>query len=355
MIRATYGQFKPEIARVAGVSGMEIKDARVMAYTNSAIFELMNEGDWPSIVGRLRFKTCGCKITVPSDYDRFFYCTIDRFPMMMQSPWYEFVGYGWDVPPLLTQAGGVDNTAFQLWGQLSGVLDKDDVGTFNDVPSDGNQYFPAVYATVNEAVNGANPFINVQGYDSSNNWIRTQDTSGAWIDGQNITINGNAPLSPTVGAVAISQVTAITKPLTNGNVLLYCQQAGGQNSTFLCTYAPKDTTPFYRRYEVPGLRNVLSPGGTKNHCVLARLRKRYVPITCDSDFLLISNLPALLSMVQGIYYRESKDFQSYQMFKSAAVELMQKEMKSYLGLQRTKPAITFGEGTGVRPDGQYIL
>ena len=60
-------------------------------------------------------------------------------------------------------------------------------------------------------------------------------------------------------------------------------------------------------------------------------------------------------MVQAVYYREAKDPQAYAQYKAIAIDILQKEAKSYIGLQRQKPIITFGEGMGVRPDGNYIL
>jgi hypothetical protein len=60
-------------------------------------------------------------------------------------------------------------------------------------------------------------------------------------------------------------------------------------------------------------------------------------------------------MLQAIYYRESKDPQNYAAYKAIAIEILQKEAKAYIGLQRSKPLITFGEGLGVRRDGLYIV
>jgi hypothetical protein len=123
----------------------------------------------------------------------------------------------------------------------------------------------------------------------------------------------------------------------------------GQQNVFLCSYAPYDTRPYYRRYRIPNL------SCTQTYCVEARLRKRFTPIVNVNDFLLIPNLPALSTMVQAVYFREAQDIQSYAAYKAIAVGILQKEMTAYIGKQRQKPLITVNEGFGVRMDGNYIL
>ena len=151
---------------------------------------------------------------------------------------------------------------------------------------------------------------------------------------------------------SIKYVTGTIKPVTKGNVLLYATTSDGATSTYIGQYAPKDTTPFYRQYRIPALKfdtNVTS------RCVLARLRKRFVPITSDNDFLLISNLPAMKNMFQAMYYMEAKDPVSYANYKGAAIDILRKEAKAYVGLECQKPLITVSESPGVRSDGVYIL
>jgi hypothetical protein len=350
MIRARYSDFQDQMARVAGTTGMSPTDPRVMDQTNLAIQELMDEADWPSLVARLQFNITKPRIVVPSDFDRILYLTINRTPLPMQSPWYEFIGDG---PDYLDSPYGVppsDSSAQALINRFVGVLDREQMATFEDVPQDGNTYLPTIYGTANEltAGNPNRPVLVLQGYDNNNNWIRTiSASSGTWIDGMELPINGDTPPYASQGTIPISQVTAITKPVTNGYVNLYA--TNGSNNVFLGSYAPQDTVPYYRSYRIPGLNE-----GTK-YQVVARLRRRFRPIVSPADFLLITNLPALVTMLQAIYYREAKDLQNYTAYKQTAVDILRKEAKAYIGLQRQKPAISFGEGLGVRRDGLYIL
>ena len=353
MIRARYSDFQVQIARVSGTTGMSPTDPRAMDYTNLAIFELMNEGDWPSLIARLQFQLTHPSLVLPAEFDRILYLTVNHTPVQMQSPWYEFLGEG---PELASAAYvGPQNTQQDtLWNRFIGVLDREQVYTFEDVPKDGNVYYPVIYGTVNELTPGSTqrPILTLLGYDQFGKWIRTQNAAGQWIDGMELPINGDTPPFATAGVVPISQVTGITKPVTNGYVNLYANCPATGANIFLGSYTPYDTTPYYRGYKIPGL-NVGNGGGP--YFVNVRARRRYYPIQKPSDFLLINSLPALTTMLQAVYYRESKDPQNYAAYKAIAIDILRKEMTAYIGLQRSKPVITFGEGTGVRRDGMYIL
>jgi hypothetical protein len=347
MLRRNYGSVKGELARLAGSTGMNTSDVRLLAYVNAAIEELMNEGDWPTIIDRLKFKISTPKITLPSDYDRMLYCTVNDVPQQMQSPWFEFVGYGLD---LLSAIGAVAPNP--LLPRYEGVLDKDAVATFEDVPITGGPFYPRVLGVVDERVAGVRPVINIQGYDASGKWIRSPDGTGGYKDGVDVAINGDADPFYITSSQSISYVTAITKPVTKGYVLLYAVNSDASVQQYLGQYAPNDTTPFYRRYSIPNLCNNAAPNPV---CVLARLRRRFVPITTDADFLLISNLPALKAMMQAVYYMEAKDPDNYAKYKLTAIDLLRKEAKAYIGLQRQKPFMTVSESQGVRTDGILIL
>ena len=85
MLRRNYGSVKSALARVAGSTGMNITDARLMDYVNLGTEELMNEYDFPSVIDRLRFCLTPCKwqFVLPSDYDRMLMCTVDGIPAQM--------------------------------------------------------------------------------------------------------------------------------------------------------------------------------------------------------------------------------------------------------------------------------
>jgi hypothetical protein len=363
MIRRQYKDVKDELARVAGTAGQSMDSEQIKNYVNLATEELMSEFDFPGVIDRLRFKVTGAKVVLPSDYERIMLMTIDRQPVQMQSPWYEFVGCGLDLAYEFNQDPN-NVTDFEWWHQNMGVLDRDDCATFTDVPHDALQPKLRVYGTVNELVCGERPNITIYGYDDQGQWIRSATgnsfvcatgNSGTgngaepdnYVDGIQVPINGDtAPFYIDVNQT-VREVTAISKPITRGKVHVYAMPILGAG---ICvgTYAPRDTVPMYRRYHIPGLCT-----GHTYH-VVARCRRRYFPIVEDTDFLILTNLPALKSMIMAVYYLEAAQPDKYAQYKSIAIDLLKKEAKAYIGLQRQKPLITVAEGP-LRRDGMYIL
>lgn len=353
MIRRQYKDVKNELARVAGAAGQSMSSSQIMAYLNMATEEFMNEFDPPSVIDRLRFQVTKSRFSLPSEYDRVMMMTVDTVPAQMQSPWFEFVGYGLD---LLCEVPA-DNMLNYYWNQ--GIIDQDQVGVFTDVPTDLGVYTLRVYGQVNEKVCGERPNITIFGYDQYGHWIRSAtgnssicatgngDEPPNFVDGIQVPINGDTDPFYVQTTQGISEITAISKPETRGQVFVYAMPAAGAG-VHIGTYAPKDTTPVYRRYWIPNLQR------DRVYTILARCRRRFVPITADTDFLLISNLPALKAMIMSVYYLEAAEPEQYAKYKAIAVDILKKEAKAYIGLQRQKPPITFSEGA-LRQDGMYIV
>ncbi len=348
MVRRTYGSVRSQLARVCAATGVAASDSRVMEYTNLAIEELMTVQLWPTVVDRIRFTLSHKKFVLPSDYDRCLYLTVDCVPIQMMSPWMEFVGYGLELLNSLPSAGTGLNE--QRW---AGVLDKDEAATFEERPRDGNTYFPRVFGQTDERVDGVRPSIIIQGYDANGDWIRTSDGAGGFIDGVSIEINGDTAPFYIQSTQSFSYVTATIKPVTKRNVMLWAFTQDASVSWYIGQYANVDTTPRYRQYSIPGLW--FQADQTPIKTVVARCLRKYVPIREDNDWLLISNLPALLSMVQAIYYRTANDFQNYVLYRQGAVQILREEAKAYIGMSNQKPPITLSEGAGERYDGLYVL
>ncbi len=358
MIRRQYSAVKGDLARVAGAAGQSMNDDQIKYYLNVATEELMNEYDLPAFFDRVRFRIDDTRIVLPSNYERIAMMTIDRVPIRMQSAWFEFVGYGLD---LLRECDTTDLDRNALW-DWQGALDRDDCATFASLAND-TQYLLRVYGQVDERQCGVRPTITIFGYDNNNAWIRSAtgnsevcatgntDTGNSnppnYTDGIQVEINGDSAPFYIQTDQKISEITAISKPITRGNVYVYAMPLLGAG-IHLATYAPRDTTPGFRRYKIPGL----AVGRT--YTVVARCRKRYFPVVEDTDFLIISNLPALKSMIMSVYYLESGEPEQYAKYKSIAVDLLKKEAQAYIGLQRTKPIVTVSEGP-LANGGVYIL
>lgn len=319
----TFGQLKAEIARVCGVSGMAVTDPRVMEKTNLAVEELLNEGDFPWTVERLIFRVYCGNIVLPTAFDRVMSMSVDGVPQQINSPWYEMTSFsGWD--------WNWSNIGHGWWND-GFTLDRDEVFQFRDIPRD--QVYILSVSTQLPEEEGAT--ILFKSYDSALSPITTL-VSGEWIEGQRIALSQ----APVLGSQPTSQIYGIVKPVTRGEVYVYAIGQSDGARVHIGTYAPKDTSPFYRSYKIVG--SWLDGCG----CVLARCRRRYSPVTNDDDLVLCGNIPALKKMVQAVWYGDAGEPEKYAQYKAIAVDILKKEAMAYRGKSRV-PAITFTRGFGL--------
>lgn len=320
MIKRTLKEVRPELSRVAAVTGLSVTDARFITKLNLAIEELINEGDWPGVVDRYRFTAYGGMVVLPGDLDRIMHVAFDRTPVEMREEWYEFLQFGPGV-----QDG---NT----W--LDVMIDRGETCLFRDIPDVGYK-LKVVGKSDERDDDDERPKIRILGYDEDGRWIRTPDGDGVMQDGFEMEINGDTDPKETVTAAAITGIESVQKPVTKGFVSLYAVKTG-ESDYHLATYGPRETTPSYRRYLIPFLP------ADQTSSVLARCRRRFVPIIADTDVLMISNLPALEAMMMAIQKREADDFGGYGAHKAIARDLLTKEANAYRGVTR-KPSLTFAE------------
>lgn len=84
---------------------------------------------------------------------------------------------------------------------------------------------------------------------------------------------------------------------------------------------PGDPTILRRQYEYPWL--------TANATVRVTGAKRYIPITQDSDYLLVQNPLAIKYMIQSIERAENNDLQNSEIYHKKAIDLLTAEVKKH--------------------------
>ncbi len=335
MIQITYGQAKGEIARVAGVSGMPVTDPRVLARTNSAIQELMMEGEYPNIVDRWHIVAIDGFITLPSFLDRLMQINIKGVPQTITSPWYQFCAYGPGTPDDNPQA-----EFNRWWVDERMIIDLGEFPVQHQLPEIGGPWKLRVYTLVDETTDGTAATCNIQGTDGTGQIIRT-DNAGAWTNGETITLDNSVPYVESLNF--FSTISAFTKPPTHGAIRLTAWD--GTTETELSTYLYSDTTPSYHYYFSHWLQS-LNLGNNLPRIVRARCRKRFVPVAEDNDVLIVSNIEALKEMVIAQWKRTADSLQSYMAHKQTAINLMNKEAESYRGKSRI-PGLTFQRGFAI--------
>lgn len=335
----TFGQVKGQIARVCGASGMPVTDPRVMQMVNLATEELLTEADFPWTVDRVVFKVYDGRIVLPADYDRIYGLNVDGIPQQINSPWFE-VSVG-------AMGAGEDWYAWNSggWGSIgyanSGfTLDRDMVFQFRDIPRN-QEYYLTVQTQYPE---DAGAEILIKGYDFERNPVNAL-SDGTAEGGEILPLS----LTPQRTSSTFSQISGYVKPATKGEVWINAVGING-DIYHVATLSPKDESPFWRSYKVVGASfggcGCTDSCGCQINCVMARCRRRYMPVSSDNDFVMCGNIPALKKMVQAVWYGDAGDHDKYIAYKSVAVDILKKEATAYRGKSRV-PALTFRRGFGM--------
>lgn len=356
MVSLTYGQAKPSLARVAATTGLKVTDPRMLTRINEAMQEIMNEVyGAPGVVQRWHILAVDGKLVLPPQLDMLLEITTDGVPQQIMSRWAEFVAYGPGVQSDLFNRG---NYGYQRWYRCGGgdVFDRGESPVYTDIPvssgsscvcTDGTgaaydgPWVLRQYANpnTNEA---AGAYSTIQGLDPDGLIIRSDISNGSgteWIDGVRLEITSGSSYVETTQQ--FSKVTAYTKPRTNGYVKLTAWN--GVTEVELSNYEPWEETASYHRYFSPFLQARRNNDDPCRRVVLARARKRFVPIRGDDDVLMISNILVLQEMLIAQALRENGDLEGYAVHKLTAVDILKKEAVAYNGRVRT-PAMSFQRG-----------
>ena len=306
MTRNTYGDVKSGLARVCGPSGLAPADPRVLEFTNLAIGELWNAGNWAGVVDRFAFYVYDRHLILPEELDVALAVTSNRVPVQVENGWYDFLAYG---------PGEQDDDC--KW--TTNLIDRGVVSTVREIPNEvGKTYQIRVDAETDERVDGVRPFIIFRGFDNNGLRIRSLNSAGKFIDGLEVEIDGdsNSPRR-VVTSMLFSHLESALKPATNGAIHIWADD--GTDAFSLSSYAPRETRPAYRRYFLPFL-NI-----DKEQTITVQARRRFLPVVEDDDFLPISNVSAVRMMIRGLVKQGTDDLQGYHDYRISAINLMREE------------------------------
>lgn len=291
-----------------------------------------NEGWWGGWA-KMIFNVISCTspyITTPSDIARIINIDICRKPFRIQNEFYEFLEFG---NGLMQQGCAANCANINACRKITQGYDRGQYPTAVDLTA--GRKVRAYFS--NAADRGKRVFIG--GTDQNDNPIYTLDNS--------VQVNGffMTMISPYVESTyTLNTLTHLHKEVTYGPVSIYDVDLTTFDETLLTTLAPQETYPAYRRYFLDGLpyqcMDCNSPRGMVQ--VTAMVKLDYVPATCDSDNLIIGNIPALKEECMAIRFSEMDTPNAKKMEEihhRNAIRLLNKELIHYLG--KEMPAIQF--------------
>lgn len=255
-----------------------------VSYINEAMNRLITRGNWNGSYQRIRLCTTNNCLTFPREIVTVQSLAVCSQNVPVKNMWWEFV----------------PNAGYSLNGCSDacpgpGFIDRGFYPIFNDMSSGGG-YLRAFASMASDY----GKKIHIFGYDSNNQWIRSTE-GGVQIDGFKMTL-----ASPYVqSSFIVTNITGVQKEETDADVNLYEVDPADGSLLQLGTYEPSETVASYRRYQFNGSQ---CDTCTTTFTGIAKLN--FIPVSVDSDYLYISNLPALKEMCKAIKFGEMESADS---------------------------------------------
>lgn len=312
MRRLTLAMLKDPASGIARVLNVPPDDERFVSYVNEAYEALVEEMKaWGTIWKYQICVTAGC-LTWPRQIATIEAATVCDQPLTIRNHWFEFMESG----PGLQGDGtcGGCSCSLQLFDRPPTVGFADIAGTNKKVK---------VYADVTE---DAGAKILLQGYDENNNWVRTQ-VGTEWVDGEYVAIG----TTPATSTKFFSALTGAQKPVTNGTVRLFEYDTTLLTQRAIAIYEPDETVPWYRRSLINGLSNVGNDSECETKTVIVMAKLDFIPLKNDTDYLIISSIPALKDMCQSIRKAENNLDSEAASWQVRAIRKLQRQNRHYKG------------------------
>lgn len=320
---------------IPGAIGLNANDTpRLCAFLNEATERLIKcggEAGWWGTWARMAFNITQANpyITTPREVARLQSIDVCRRPVTIQNEFFEFLEFGYGYQRQFVSSSGCTNNKCC---EFEEAYDRGTYPTTVDITSGMK-----LRAYITNAQD-AKKRIFYAGKDTNGQKIVTVD-NGISVDGAFITMD--APFADS--AYNLSELVMIEKDDTLGPVQLYGVDALGVQ-TLLATLGTTEKNPSYRRYFVNGLAKQCadcdSPVNTLQVNAIAKLE--FIPVSNDTDRLLIGNIPALKNECLAVRYGQIDTTGARAMAREnhkEAVKILNEELVHYLG--KFNPAVIF--------------
>lgn len=337
-MRRTLADVRSDDNRIAAAWNMCSTDTRITAIVNEVQERLLPFNPWGSFA-RFRCQASDGLIVLPNEVAAVWAWATSNVPMKARDMAFEFVETTQGIQSSTNPSRqALDRGNTPVFRQITGITNN--VKVYNDLTDDNNT-----------------PVL-LLGYDENGNWIRKRQ-AGVWKDGILV-------LSSTVGVIALndagnpqifSTITGVQLSRRNGPVRLYSVDSITAATEFLAVYQYHETKPNYRVFYIPELDIVAST--TNPITIDCVVKMELVPVVEDTDYLLVSCLPAIKDMGSAIIAAENEPVQENKA-KSIAAGLalaradLEAELRHYVGAPQGVAQVQDSSGPTGEPIEQLV-
>jgi hypothetical protein len=202
------------------------------------------------------------------------------------------------------------------------MIDRGEVCSFDQVAGDDKKL--AVFCDRNE---GTGKYISLYFYNEHGQWVQS-NFDGEVIDGEKLAVPATAGTYVyTTNECKPGGLVRVAKDVTLGVVRLYEYNTTNGALKPLAYYQPDEEVPVYRRSLIPDLDD--SSCSQKKVAVKAKLR--FIPVTTDDSFLMISSVEALRCACRAIFKEEQDLHDEANRNWSIAYRVLNSQLASYKG------------------------
>lgn len=296
--------------------------ARVVNEAQQRLIWAPEQGEegWWGTWATLEYSVLGgreCTIVTPREVARVQSVLVNRNPVVIHNPFFEFTMFGTSRLMEGLYAPGRFVSGIEVWPKDHAVI----FGQFNG-PS------RITVSSDNTADTGVS--VLVQGIDENGRVVISRTESGQIRPGELVTLQGGAGTTQTV----FSKITGIQKDVTMGTVRFY-----DDNGNLFHHMDPGEQTAWYRRY-VLDLKRVPVKD---NVSVVLLVKLDFVPVQTDLDYCIIQNAEAIIAEAQAIYFgslHSPEAVRAALIKHQEAIQFLIGQKNHYLG--RNKVEITLG-------------
>jgi hypothetical protein len=293
MIKRTFADVKDELRRVAGQTGLVVDDARLKMALNLTQERLCTLGEWPFQYARVKFCQRGGVVALPTMYEAIVHTAINREPVEIQPPWFEFLEYG---------PGPYIQNEWCNYG-----LDMGEHPVY-ECPGNGGSTI-RITSTSSDDVGT----VKVIGYDTNN-----------------VAQSVDLVLPDASSAIKWSRITQVKKPRTLGDVVLTYTDQSGRKSV-AADYRARDINPSFRSYRFTAIAD------DQSKVVDAIVRRRLFDVEEDADELFITNLGALRLGVKAVALLDKGELEASEAAFGAAAQILRDETHKYRASRQPAP------------------
>lgn len=292
------------------VNPADANDPLFLIYLNQACERLINSGKWAGTLVTVLFDSSDGYITLPREYLAILGAQVDDAPVVTYTQFHEYIETG---------GGQIDETQ-----GFDGVLT--DMGDGYCVQTD-----ISADCTLRIKINSASDVgqvVRLFGKDENGEMI--YDSDG--IEGVELTLA--SPSATTTQQFSV--ITGIQADALVGRWTLWEVISGAE--TQIGSYQPGETRPMYRRYKT----------GVTTTAVRALCRRRFVPLTEESNWVIPGNIGALRQAIDAIHKEEVDADSDADAMWARAYRLLNEELKALGGGNRAQIAMDYwGTGNGL--------